>query len=184
MKMNNLKWETIKVKVKDLIQFDINPRKISEEKKEKLKRSLEKFNLVEIPAIDTDMTIIGGNQRVLALKLLNKEDELIDVRIPNRKLSKKEIKEYAIISNTHAGEFDLDILNTEFSDLDFNEIGFDIQGLSNIDEDEKEAKEKLDLSDSILSRFVIEIECINECEQEKFYTKLTKEGYKCKILTL
>jgi len=31
--MEKLQWETMKVKVKDLIQLDINPRKISEEKK-------------------------------------------------------------------------------------------------------------------------------------------------------
>ena len=58
--MEQLKWETIKVKVKDLIQLNINPRRISEEKKQKLVESLEKFNLVEIPAVNTDLQIIGG----------------------------------------------------------------------------------------------------------------------------
>ena len=36
-----LKWETKKVKVKDLIELDINPRKISDAKKQKLIESLE-----------------------------------------------------------------------------------------------------------------------------------------------
>ncbi len=123
--MKKLEWITKKVKVKDLVKLDINPRKISEEKKQKLIESLEKFNLVEIPVVNTDMEIIGGNQRITALMLVGRSDEEIDVRFPNRKLTKLEVKEYAIISNTHAGEFDFEILNIEFSDVD---IGFDING--------------------------------------------------------
>lgn len=126
--MEKLKWETKKVKVKDLIQLSINPRKISENKKQKLIESLEKFNLVEIPAVNKDMEIIGGNQRVMALVLLGRGEEEIDVRVPNRKLSKKEVKEYAIMSNTHAGEFDFEILDLEFADIDIAELGFDLVG--------------------------------------------------------
>ena len=127
--MKQLKWQTKKVKVKDLVQLDINPRKISEEKKQKLVESLEKFNLVEIPAVNSDLQIIGGNQRVTALLLVGRGDEEIDVRFPNRKLTKKEVKEYAIISNTHAGEFDFEMLDLEFADIELEDIGFDIEGL-------------------------------------------------------
>lgn len=124
-----LKWETKKVKVKDLIELDINPRKISDAKKQKLIESLEKFNLAEIPAVNTDMQIIGGNQRVSALMMVGRGDEEIDVRVPNRKLTKKEVKEYAIISNTHAGEFDFEILEEWFvEDVNIEEIGFEIPG--------------------------------------------------------
>ena len=124
-----LKWETKKVKVKDLIELDINPRKISDAKKQKLIESLEKFNLAEIPAVNTDMQIIGGNQRVSALMMVGRGEEEIDVRVPNRKLTKKEVKEYAIISNTHAGEFDFEILEEWFvEDVNIEEIGFEIPG--------------------------------------------------------
>ena len=123
--MQKLQWETKKVKVKDLIPLDINPRKISEEKKKKLVESLEKFNLVEIPAVNTDMQIIGGNQRVTALMLVGRGEELINVRMPNRKLTTKEVKEYTIISNTHAGEFDFEILSLEFADINLAEYSFD-----------------------------------------------------------
>jgi len=124
-----LKWETRKVKVKDLVQLDINPRKISDAMKQKLAESLSKFNLVEIPAVNTDMKIIGGNQRVMTLLMADRGEEEIDVRYPNRKLTEKEIKEYVVISNTHAGEFDFEILDLEFADLDFEELGFEIAGL-------------------------------------------------------
>ena len=124
--VSTLYWETKKVKVKDLIQFDINPRKISETMKQKLSDSLYRFNLVDIPVVNTDMKIIGGNQRVIALMLANRGEEEIDVRFPNRTLNDKELKEYAIISNTHAGEFDFEILELEFSEINLEEIGFNI----------------------------------------------------------
>ena len=41
--MTKLAWETKKVKVEDLIPLDFNPRTISEEKRDKLIKSLEKL---------------------------------------------------------------------------------------------------------------------------------------------
>lgn len=46
--MEKLKWSTKKVKVKDLVQLDINPRKISEQKKQKLIESLERIFTIQI----------------------------------------------------------------------------------------------------------------------------------------
>jgi len=127
--MKKLEWTTKKVMVKELIKLEFNPRKITEDKRKKLIESLEKFNLVEIPAVNTDMKIIGGNQRVTALLLAGRGEEEIDVRYPNRKLTDKEVKEYCIISNTHAGEFDFDMLEMDFADINFADIGFDLAGL-------------------------------------------------------
>lgn len=139
--MKKLEWETRKVKVKDLIKLEFNPRKITEEKRKKLIESLEKFNLVEIPAVNTDNKIIGGNQRVTALLLSGRGEEEIDVRYPNRKLTDKEVKEYCIISNTHAGEFDFDMLEMDFADINLDDIGFDLAGFDAWETaKEKEAK--------------------------------------------
>lgn len=62
--MKKLEWKTEKRAISELVKSDINPRKITEEKKEALKRSLEKFNLAEIPCINKDNTVISGNQRL------------------------------------------------------------------------------------------------------------------------
>jgi len=139
--MKKLEWSTKKVMVKELIKLEFNPRKITEDKRKKLIESLEKFNLVEIPAVNTDMKIIGGNQRVTALLLAGRGEEEIDVRYPNRKLTDKEVKEYCIISNTHAGEFDFDMLEMDFADINLDDIGFDLAGLDAWElAKEKEAK--------------------------------------------
>lgn len=156
--MDRLVWHTEQAVVKDLIQLEINPRKISDDQRHKLLKSLDKFNLVEIPAVDVDKKIIGGNQRVSALILAGRGNDVIDVRVPNRALTEEEIKEYAIISNTHAGEFDFDILDLHFNDIDFDDIGFKIEGLKEwelqqedllldqIEEDEYEIPDEIETS--------------------------------------
>ncbi len=131
--MEKLEWFTVQMKAKDLLPTDFNPRKITEERKEKLKRSLAKFNLVEIPVVNFDNSLIAGHQRIKALAVLDRADDLIDVRKPNRQLTTAEHKEYMIISNTHAGEFDWDILEQHFSDLDFDDIGFDLPDFGDFD---------------------------------------------------
>lgn len=72
-----------------------------------LKKSLKKFNLAEIPAINLDGKILAGHQRIKALQLLGRGEELIDVRIPNRQLTEDEAKEYLIGSNAIGGDWDL-----------------------------------------------------------------------------
>lgn len=123
-KTKELSWKTEKRLVKDLMISDINPRKISKEQKEALQRSLEKFNLADIPVLNTDNTIISGNQRLQILYELGKGNEEIDVRVPNRKLTEQELKEYMLIANTHAGFFDVELLDAHFEDV---EVDFDIQ---------------------------------------------------------
>jgi DNA modification methylase len=129
--MNNLllaplEWTTEKRKVKDLIPYEYNPRMLSETKKQKLRDSLEKFNLAEIPAINTDNIIIAGHQRVLVLMEIGRGDELIDVRVPNRELTEQEFKEYNIRSNVAVGDWDIDILNTIFDDIDLMSLGLNV----------------------------------------------------------
>lgn len=120
----NLKWTTKKVKVKDLKPFEGNPRKMSKEQAQQLLDSLKKFNLAEIPAVNTDNTILAGNMRVQALKELGCTEEIIEVRMPNRKLNDDEAREYLIRSNKNTGEWDFDLL-ANFDESLLKDIGFD-----------------------------------------------------------
>src|SRR3989344_1894502 len=83
----SLVWCTEKRRVNNLIPYEANPRQITDKQMEDLKRSLKKFNLVELPAIDADNRVIAGHQRLKALQLLGRGQEEIECRIPNRKLS-------------------------------------------------------------------------------------------------
>lgn len=126
-----LKWTTESRKISDLIPNTKNPRKMSTFQKDKLKQSFEKFNLVEIPAIDTDNRVIVGHQRLVILKLLGRGDEMIDARVPNRKLTQEEYDQYLITSNAVTGSWNFDKLK-EF-DLDMLvDIGFDQELLNDV----------------------------------------------------
>jgi len=146
--MKKLQWHTDVRMVDELIPQTINPRTISDKQMSDLKKSLKKFGLAEIPAIDTDGKILAGHQRIKALQLLGRGSEKIDVRIPNRKLTKVEADQYLISSNKLGGDWDietlksfnLDILSEAgFSDVELSE--FWDKDLSTEDDEFDEAKE-------------------------------------------
>ncbi|MCL1942556.1 MAG: DNA modification methylase [Candidatus Azobacteroides sp.] len=112
-----LVWTTEKRKVNELIPLDYNPRIRNEKKQKRLSGSLAKFNLVEIPVINRDNRIIAGQRRWEAFYESGREHEEIDVRVPNRMLTEDEIKEYNLLSNTHAGEWSLPMLEAHFSGI-------------------------------------------------------------------
>lgn len=119
-----LSWTTQQRKVNDLMPLDINPRKISEAKRMKMIESLQRFNLVDIPVVDFDNTLVSGHRRVQALQAIGRGEEMIDVRLPNRKLTNRELKEYNLLANTHFGEWDEDIFEEYFGDVDVEGLGF------------------------------------------------------------
>jgi len=126
--MIKLIWHTEQKKINELIPFEGNPRQMTEKQNEDLKKSLEKFNLVEIPAVDTDNIIVAGHQRLRIMQLLGRGKEIIDVRIPNRKLTDKEFREYNIRSNKNLGEWDYDLLANFDEDM-LLDAGFDSEDL-------------------------------------------------------
>ena len=104
--MEELKWLTEQRKVSDLLPHPNNPRKMSEAQATKLRESLEKFNYVEIAAINLDNQILAGHQRLKIMQALGRSDEIIDVRVPNRLLTPQEADEYLIRSNLNTGDWD------------------------------------------------------------------------------
>ncbi len=146
--MDNLIWSTEKRKVNELLPFSKNPRLISDKQMADLKKSLKLFNLVEIPAIDTDNKIIAGHQRIKALQLLGRGEELIDVRIPNRPLTQEEYERYLLTSNAVTGDWDYEALK-DF-DIDFlTDIGFDPIELASFWDDQETKEENFDIKKAL-----------------------------------
>lgn len=122
--MTDLSWINSKRKVRDLIAWTENPRKLTEKQGADLRASLERFNLVEPPAVNLDGVIIGGHQRLKTLALLGRLDEEIDIRIPSRQLTQDEMIELNLRLNKNTAEWDPEKL---FSlDMDkLLDVGFD-----------------------------------------------------------
>jgi hypothetical protein len=116
-----VKWKTEVRKVSELKGWDKNPRKISADKLEELKRSIDNLGNFEPLVVDTDNTVISGNQRLKIAQETGQEE--IEVSVPDRKLTDKEIKKIGLISNRHSGEWDMELLQ-DFEDV-LQELGFD-----------------------------------------------------------
>ena len=106
--MEKITWKNEKRKIAELIPADYNPRKISDLQKEQLRSSLDKFNLADPLVINSDNTLIGGHQRLKVLLELGIEE--IDVRVPDRALTKDEEKELNLRLNKNTGDWDIDML--------------------------------------------------------------------------
>ena len=92
-----------------------NPRKISKKKTEELERSMDLFGDFGIFLVDEDDNVIAGNQRA---KILNQRDP--DVIVDVKRLigyTEAELRAINIKDNTHAGEWDFDMLADWTADL-------------------------------------------------------------------
>ena len=128
-----LEWHNERRRVSELQHFEHNPRTLSEDQSAQLKKSLEKFNLVETPAINTDGMIVSGHQRTSILIALGRGNEEIDVRVPNRKLTDDEFREFLIRANLNRGEFDFSVLANEFDTDMLMEAGFTSDDLGGVE---------------------------------------------------
>ena len=101
-----MKWHTEVRKVSDLKNWEDNPRTISNEAYKELKKSINDLGNFEPLVINTDGTVLAGNQR---LKIhAERGDTEVEVSVPERELTPEEVKKIGIISNRHSGEWDMD----------------------------------------------------------------------------
>ncbi len=136
--MKKLSWNTGVRVVKDLLPWQENPRKISKTALEKLKDKIKQNGFHSVIVIDTDNTILSGNQRKIALTELGVNT--VDVMVPSRKLSDKERHRIGIESNINDGEWDFDKLKS--FDLELLQFaGFDEKELVKFWDEEKDTKD-------------------------------------------
>lgn len=112
-----------KMRVGDLKHGFGNPRKITKKKAEELERSLEMFGDFGIFLIDENDNVIAGNQRSI---ILTKKDP--DIMVDCKRLigyTDAELRAINIKDNTHAGEWDLDLLADWTADLTVD-LGLDM----------------------------------------------------------
>lgn len=136
--MKKLSWTTGVREVKDLLPWQENPRKISKQALDKLKEKITQNGFHSVIVIDTDNTILSGNQRKTALMELG--INTVDVMIPSRKLSDAERRRIGIESNINDGEWDFEKLKS--FDLELLQFaGFDEKELVKFWDEEKDTKD-------------------------------------------
>lgn len=129
--MEKIVWKNERRKLKELKPFKGNPRKADEKQIEELDRSLTRFNLADPLVINTDGEVIGGNFRMSTLIKKFGKEKKVDVRVPSRKLTRKEAEELNLRLNKNQGSWDFDILANFSEDL-LKDVGFESGELDEI----------------------------------------------------
>jgi DNA modification methylase len=125
-----IKWQLKTFRTKDLKEYSKNPRKLSKHQYEHLKTSIEKFGLIDKPIVTEDGILIGGHQRKKILEKTGVKE--VECYVPDRTLSDKEIEELNIRLNKNTGEWDFDILTTQWDHNDLLSWGFEKSELPEI----------------------------------------------------
>ena len=107
-----------------------NPRRISPHQLDKLKKSIESFpEMMELRPIVYDpdtMHVLGGNQRLAAIKSLGMKDIPDSWVLSADKLTPEQKREFVIKDNAQLGEWDFDLLNEGWGDLDLDGWGVEM----------------------------------------------------------
>lgn len=165
--------EICKMRVGDLKHNFGNPRKISKKKAEELERSMDLFGDFGVFVIDEHNNVIAGNQRSI---ILARRDP--DIEVDVKKLigySEAELRSINIMDNTHAGEWDLELLADWTADLNLD-LGIDLNN---------ENPEERKIEDMELIRYekynYVMIVCKSEIDYNDLVRKLGIEGRKVAI---
>lgn len=115
--------EIVELKVSELKTDFGNPRKITKKKKDELRESLYAFGDFGLFLIDEHNNIIAGNQRASILKEDNPDTVVLCKRLIG--YTESELRAINIKDNTHAGDWDLDLLADWTADLNID-LGLDL----------------------------------------------------------
>lgn len=145
--MQKIQWRAEVRDVNALIPWKENPRKITKVALEKLKEKIIQSGFHSVIVVDTDNTILSGNQRKTALTQLGIKE--VPVLVPDRTLTNDERTKIALESNVNDGEWDFDKLKS--FDLDLIKFaGFsDIEIAKFWDEDKDTKDDKFDVDKEI-----------------------------------
>lgn len=165
--------EVCKMKVGDLKHNFGNPRKISRKKSEELERSMDLFGDFGVFVVDEHDNVIAGNQRSIILARRDPDTEVDVKRLIG--YSEAELRSINIMDNTHAGEWDLELLADWTADLNLD-LGIDLNN---------ENPEERKIEDMELIRYekynYVMIVCKSEIDYNDLIRKLGIEGRKVAI---
>lgn len=126
----------ITVDIDDLKETEHNPRQITKKEFEKLKKSLQEdpeFLEAREIVVDENLTILGGHQRIKALKDMGKKEVEVKQVIG---WSKEKKRRFVIKDNIQNGEWDMDELANHWDDLPLEEWIDEVKPYKEIIEDE------------------------------------------------
>lgn len=116
--------ERTEMSVKELVANNKNPRVIKKENFERLKKSIQDFpEMMKLRPIvvDEDNVVLGGNMRFKACEELG-IDTVSVIRVIG--LTEEQKKEFVVKDNKSFGDWDWEMLSSEWDVQDLNDWGF------------------------------------------------------------
>jgi len=122
-----IEWHTEQRPLSSLVEWERNPRQLTERQAADLAESLRRFGYVEPIAVNLDGTVLGGHmrRRVLLAQSIVEPGALVDVRVPSRQLEPGEVEELNVRLNRNAGDWDYDKLADFYEWTDLETWGFE-----------------------------------------------------------
>lgn len=173
--------------VADLIPYARNSRTHSDAQVAQIAASIKEFGFTNPILLDGDNGIIAGHGRVMAAQKLG------ETQVPTIELgymSETQKRAYIIADNKLAlnAGWDEQMLALEIQDLkdvgyNLELLGFDLNELQSIDDNDDEKDEKEINSPIDENRNLLMIECKGERELEVLFEEMQQRGFECKILS-
>jgi len=148
-KQKKITWSSTARKLNDLIKNGYNPRKLSENEKRDLEKSVKEFGAVVPVVINIGSRaniIIGGEQRVKVYADLGIDS--IECVVPSRELTLEEEKELNLRLNKNTGSWNEELLK-EFDMSLLLDVGFGDEELQNLFDDVDMTEDDFDLDKAI-----------------------------------
>ena len=126
----------------DALKFQPNnPRKITEEALSKLANSIQRdpqFMVLRPIVVDKNNIVIGGNQRLAACRKLGMNEAPDEWVRFAEDLTEEQIKRFILVDNAPsgmAGDWDFDLLSTQWGLDELEELGFDLSKFDSLQEE-------------------------------------------------
>ena len=171
--------ELKKLKLTEIKPYGKNPRK-NDGAVDAVAESIKQCGYCSPIVVDENYEVLAGHTRLEALKKLGRKECEVVVK---EGLTEEQKQKYRIMDNK-TGEFaewDLDVLQEQLKDLDFE--GFDF-GFAQYNDSDINIVERKDLSDTLENEYKCIIDCENETQLQAIYEEMTERGFKCTISTL
>ena len=143
MEALGIKWVPEVRSIDQLKNWDKNPRRITEQAYYRLKKKIVEEGMHQVLTIDTDNTVLSGNQRLQILRELGVKE--VHCMVPERTLTEDERDKVGIQSNIIEGTWDTELLSEKFDvpmllDQGFTKLQL---GMKDLHEDDFDAEKEM-----------------------------------------
>lgn len=187
--MGKYDMDIVKMKLSSLVSPGYNPRTISDEEFDNLKKSILKFGYSDPIIVNKrNNHIVAGNQRFKALTELNRENHgkytKIDVVLVD--LNPEDEKAFNIGHNQIGGEFDEQKLELLLHELETKEYDMSVTGffddIKDVDLSELVDDEAVEEIVDLVPQYVLTVRCVNQTQQDLLFDELKQKGYSVKAM--